>query len=279
MSNHLSYPAELQSLLGQLPNVSVSPQAKNFFHGLIDDHTAQEEGCQIHSAALLDELIRIVQPALPFINTSKIPGYGAVRLQYLLDMGLELATHVHGHDQAMIHAAGAGVSKATSLKGSRTLRRTAIRVLKSLAGKDKAALARLEEAASEDRERPDERARGLDALAGELERVLAQTPADVAADAGLTSSLIEELRQNAKAVLGARSSAKGSRGDISSLYNVMNILDGRVIFELRILLSAMRDARKSDASIPVIKAGRLRTTKKTAKAEAPPLEGGGQVPG
>lgn len=277
MSTDLSYPAELQSLIGQVPNVSVGPQAKNFFHGLIPDQSAQEEGSHIHSATVLDELLRIVPPALPFISAAKIPGYGPVRLKYLLDMGLELATHMHGHDQAMINAAGAGATKATSLKGSRTLRRTAIRVLKSLAGKDKIALARLDEAASENKERPDERARGLDALANELEAALARTPAEVAADLGLTSNLIAELRQNAKAVLGARSSAKESRGDISSLYDRMNILDGRVLFELRALLGAMRDARKSDPAIPSIKAGRLQDSRKAAKAPAPP-EGSSPAP-
>ncbi len=271
MSNiNNSYPVQVQSLLDQMSSINPSPEALALFRSLRSDQDAHEEGSRIHSAAVLDELLRIAAPSLPFVKASKIPGYGPMRLKYLLELGLELATHVHGHDEAMAKAAGAGVVKTTNLKGSRSLRRTALRVLKNLAGQDEAALARIEEAASEAKEKPDERARGLDALASEVEAAAAKLPPDIAADMGLTPELIAGLRQNAKAVLGARDSAKETRGDIASRYDLMNLLDGRILFELRALLRAMRDARKNDPTVPRLKAGRVQRSGSTPKLVVPP---------
>lgn len=185
-----------------------------------------------------------------------------MRLKYTLELGLSLAGLVHDHDDRLAEAAGAGVSKTTNLKGSRTLRRTAIRVLKSAAGTDAAALARIESAASEGGEKPDERARSLNALADELEAVASKFSPEIAADMGLSQGLISDLRANANAVLGARETARKSRGDIASHYDQMNILDGRILFELRALYRAMRDARKNDPSIPQVQKGRVQKSGK-----------------
>ena len=77
-----------------------------------------------------------------------------------------------------------------------------------------------------------------------------------------------ELRQNARAVLTTRSDAQGSRGAVYSIYDEMNVLDGRIVHEIRLLVGAMKDARIGDKSVPLVRSMLLRTThrKKAAKS-------------
>jgi len=61
---------------------------------------------------------------------------------------------------------------------------------------------------------------------------------------------------------------------VSSRYDTMNVLDGRLLVELRALEGAMRDARKGNKAIPSLRVGILRRSrKKAAKAEAAPAGG------
>ena len=45
----------------------------------------------------------------------------------------------------------------------------------------------------------------------------------------------------------------------------MNVLDGRILHELRALAGAMADTRRSDKSVPVLKIAALRNGKRTSK--------------
>ncbi|MCC6556988.1 MAG: hypothetical protein IT372_28895 [Polyangiaceae bacterium] len=117
--------------------------------------------------------------------------------------------------------------------------------------------------------KPEGRARGLESIAKELEDVVAKVPPRVAADAGATPELMQRLRAYSKSVLDARSRTQAARGSRSSRYDVMNVLDGRMMLELRALEGAMRDARKANKSIPALRIGILHPTKKRKKAKAP----------
>lgn len=266
--------AQVQLLLDQLNTTELKDEDRDYFRALRSEQESHQDGDSIHSSIVIDELTRILTIALPHITNAKIPGYGPVRAKYLLELGTELATHIQGHDQAMREAAGAGAGQHTNLKGSRNLRRAALRILKNLLGQEPTALTRIRKAAFEYQEKPDERARTLEALAAELEVAIQKVSPNIAADAGATPELIASLRLNAKAVMSARDLARKSQSDLATHYRIMNILDGRILFELRALLRAVRDARKIDATLPQIKSNRvlrLSKPKKPAKP-APPTE-------
>ena len=95
-------------------------------------------------------------------------------------------------------------------------------------------------------------------IAQELESVVARVPPRVAADAGATPELMSELRRNAKAVLSTRSQTQGSRGAVSSIYDEMNLLDGRILHEIRLLVGSMTDARITDKTIPFVRSRLLK---------------------
>jgi hypothetical protein len=218
--NPKAYPAQMNELSAKVA-VQLGAPERAFYEGQTDAAEAHDEGAAWQSATVLDGALNAIRPLLPFVIEGKLHGYGALRLRYLLDLGVTLSGHVAEFDGAVVGAAGASAQKTTSLRGSRLDRRVALRVLQNLAGTDAAAKSRLK-AAAKDAERPDERARSLERLAQELEAAIARVPPAVAADAGATPELIAQLRAYSAGVLGAHGAAKGARVDVASLYDTMN---------------------------------------------------------
>lgn len=265
--------AQAQDLLSQCASITLDDNSRTFFRKLRSDKQAQDEGDTIHSSVVLDEFVRVTYATLPLILASKIPGYGPIRAKYLIELGVELATHVHTYDHAMAAAAGSGASSTTNLKGSRNLRKTALRILKNLAGEDAEARARVKQLAEKRGENPDERTRSLERIADELDAVVAKLSPVLVADAGISPELIAGLRLNAKAVTESRDTARDTRGDTKAQLRVMNILDGRILFELRALIRAARDANKVDPTLPIIRSARVQRLSRPRKPQMPAPEG------
>jgi hypothetical protein len=149
----------------------------------------------------------------------------------------------------------------------------AIRVLENLAGRRPEEKARLRNARQEQSEKADERALSLGALAKELTEQMAKVPPEVAADAGATQALVDGLGAASGSVLTTRGSANDARSAVASLYDSMNVLDGRLLHELRLLVGSMQDARKIDKSVPAVKSALLKSGKR--KKDPPAGSGGG----
>ncbi len=210
-----AYPALVHDLLAQLP-LMLAADERAYYEGSITEADALATGGRYESSGVLDDLLQLVSASLPHVVAGKVAGYGGLRLRYHVELGEALAAKVDRLDTSLVEAVGATAAKTTSLRGTRSLRRAAIRALQNLAGRREEEGERLSRA-RRDSEKPDERARSLEAIAQELETVVATVPPRVAADAGATPELMAELRQNAKAVLGTRSEAQGSRGELRRL--------------------------------------------------------------
>lgn len=277
MSQQTAYPAAVAALAAQIdPAVVVDPAAGEHFFGSIQQADALEAGAAVESASVLDDVLNVVGIAMPHVLAKKVSGYGPMRMRFAMDLAAELAGKVAELDSSRVEAAGASAARAASLQGSRDVRLQAIRVLKNLAGRREEEKKRLS-VAGKGKEKPDERARTLENLATELKTAMAAVPASVAEDAGATQALVDDLMTAAGAVLGTRTEAKDARGTLASLYDTMNVLDGRLLHELRLLVGAMTDARKRDKAIPAVKSSLLKQGKKKAKkaGTAPPGEGAG----
>jgi len=262
-----AYPALFEELLTRVSE-PLAVEERAYYEARIGEETAQREGAEVESASVLDACLDACRSALPFVLEGRVGGYGPLRARYLLETALTLAGELAALDATVVRAAGAGAARKVSLRESRELRRAGLRALKNLAGRAPELRAQLQQL-SEEKERPDERARSLEALAGLLEEITAGVPPRVAADAGATPELIAGLRACARAVLAAREKATGERGSIRSRYDVMNVLDGRLLNELKALAGAMRDARRSDRTVPSLRVKLLRSGKRKKAAEAP----------
>lgn len=263
-----AYPTLVQALLARLP-LQLTDDERAYYEGSIDEAEALSVGTRYESSGVLDDLLQIVNVALPHVVAGKVPGYGGLRLRYHVELGEALAEEVDRLDTSLVEAVGATAATTTSLRGTRALRRAALRALQTLAGRRAEESERLSRA-RRGSEKPDERARALEVIAQELESIVARVPARVAADAGATPELMAKLRENARAVLSTRGEAQESRGVVRSIYDEMNLLDGRIIHEIRFLVGAMRDARIGDKTIPTVRSQILRRASRKKAAQPAP---------
>lgn len=270
-----AYPKLVSALLSQVP-LTLAPDERSFYATSVADADALHTGVRYESAAVLDDLLRMGVLSLPAILAGKVAGYGPLRTRYLFELGQDLASKVATLDESRITAAGKSAARTTSLRGTRALRRQALRALRNLAGQRAEERERLKRAIKGE-ERPDERSRSLEALATELEVAVAKVPARVATDAGVTPELMAALRQNAQAVLTSRGVAQGARGAVGSIYDAMNLLDGKILHELQLLSGAMKDARELDKTVPVVRCSLLHRVHR-AKAKPAPAPAPAPVP-
>lgn len=274
MPDQPAYSVTIATLAAQIPAaVVVTPQGVAFYNNSIPEEQARKDGAGIESVAVLDDVLQVGAVAAGPVVAGKVGGYGPMRLRYFLDRAADLASKVTELDTSHVHASGTGTAKKVSLVATRALRDRATRVLKNLAGRREEEKSRLKKA-RKGTEKADERVRSLEALAKELAEQMAKVPPEVAADAGATTALVDDLLAASKGVLSSQSDAKGDRNAIAALYDEMNVLDGRLMHEIQLLVGAMRDARKLDKSVPAVQSDLFRSGKKKAKKDAAAPEGG-----
>lgn len=262
-----TYPARIAELLPHF-KTPVSAASRGWLEAQITESRARDDGASIGSPTVLDAVIEATHTAQPSLVAGKVKGYGPLRYRYCLDLAVLLADKVAHFDASVIGAAGASADKSASLRVSRDDRRDALRILKNFTGGDDVAKARLKKVRGKN-ERPDERATSLQGISHELKTVTAGVPAELVADAGVTQDLSKRLNGYAHAVVATHDAAHEERAALAAQYDAMNVLDGRILHELRALAGAMTDTRKSDKSVPALKISVLRNGKrKSKKADA-----------
>lgn len=267
------YPARIDELLASF-KAPVTAASRDWLEKQISEASARDDGARIGSTTVLDAVIEATHVAQSALLAGKVVGYGPLRYRYCLDLARLLADKVARFDESIVGAAGASAEKGSSLRSSRDDRRAALRVLKNLTASDAAARARLKKVRGRN-ERPDERAESLQGLSKELTTVAAGVPPELVQDAGVTLELSQRLNGFAHAVVSAHDTAHEERAAVVAQYDSMNVLDGRILHELRALAGAMRDARKSDKSVPEIKLAVLRNKRaKKAKTTDAPADAG-----
>jgi len=266
-----TYPARIAELLAHF-KTPVTPASRTWLGAQISESKARDDGASIASTTVLDALIEATHIAQPSLIAGAVKGYGPLRHRYCLDLAVALADKVAHLDASVVGAAGAAADKGSSLRVALDDRRDALRMLKNFSGGDDAAKARLKKVRGRN-ERPDERATSLQGISRELKAVTAGVPAELVTDAGVTHDLSIRLNGYAHAVVAAHDTAHEERAALAAQYDSMNVLDGRILHELRALAGAMSDTRKSDKSVPALKIAALRNRKRKsvkAKADAAP---------
>ena len=272
----LAYPALVSALIAKI-TVTLTDDERAFYISSIADADALELGTHHEASVVLDECLRMARLALPALLANKVAGYGPLRTRHVLDLAQTLAGEVSTLDQSRVTAAGKSAVTTTSLIDTRSLRRKGLRALKNLAGKRSEEQARIKRTGKGEA-RPDARARSLEAIATELGTLITQVPPRIAEDAGATPALIAELRQGAQLVLASRSEAQGARGAVGSRYDVMNLLEGRILHELLLLDGALKDARRDDKTVPLVRCAFVRQRNR-AKAKPAPTPTPAPAPG
>lgn len=259
-----TYPARIAELLAPF-KTPVTAASRTWLESQVNETKARADGAGIASTVVLDAVIEATHTAQESLLGGKVIGYGPLRYRYCLDLARLLADKVAHFDESIVDAASASAEKGVSLRESRDDRRAALRVLKNFTASDTAAQARLKKVRGRN-ERPDERAQSLQGISKELATVTAGVPPELVQDAGVTPDLTKRLNSFAHAVVSTHDTAHEERAAVAAQYDAMNVLDGRILHELRALDGAMRDARKNDKSVPELKIAALRNRKRKRKA-------------
>ena len=268
MPSQSAYPLVVSNLAAKLTStVILNDESRRYFESSVTEADARRTGATIESPTVLDEVLRVGNLAIGPVLDKKLPGYGPLRLRYCLELAGRLADRVAELDSSRVNATGAGSVKVATLRDTRDLRRSALRVVKNLAGRRPEERSRLAAIAARYEEKPDERARSLEELAKEVLGAIAKVPKEVAVDAGATQELVDTLTATAGDVLTTHGGAREARSTVASIYDEMNVLDGRLLHELRLLVGSFKDARKQDKSIPAVTSDLFKASKSKAKKD------------
>lgn len=254
--------------------VSVDDAARGYYAGQLGPERAARLGARHESGVVLDAFLAGVQGVITEVAQGSLAehGYGPLRLAAALEVARSLAGEIGAIDAALVAAAGAAGHADVSLRNARTVRAQALAVLRNTTAPDDAeGQRRVREARRADRSAND-RARSLAAIAQEVERRLGAIPPSVARDSGVTPELVAALRAHVAAIDASRGGRVDARGTALSRYEVMDLLDGRLLHELRAMLAAWRALRTKRPGLPQLRASVLnngRRAKKTAADPAP----------
>lgn len=246
--------------------------ARAHYAALISPERATAAGGRVESGAVLEDFLTVTQKLLPLITDGTLAthGYGPLRLAAALEVCASLAQEIGIIDAALVRAAGAAGHADVSLRSAAVVRARALAVLRnSVSTADIDGQRRLREARRSDPSAND-RARSLAAIAEEVQRRIDTLPASVAKDSGVTPELVAALRVHVAALDSARANHVAARGDATARYEVMDLLDGRLLHELRAMLAAYRALRKQRPALGVVRSTLLRSGRRARRAPAPP---------
>lgn len=255
----------------QAVRVRPDTASRAFFADLLSPERASAAGGRFESGAVLEDFLTVTQKLLSFVKDGTLAshGYGPLRLAAALEVARSLALEVAAIDTALVRAAGAAGQANVSLRSASVVRARALAVLRnSVSARDLEGQRRLREARRSDPTAND-RSRSLTAIADEVERRIAALPPAVAKDSGISPDLVAALRAHVSALDVARAGHVATRGDAMARYEVMDLLDGRLLHELRAMLAAYRALRKQRPALATVRSALLRSGTRARRTDAP----------
>ena len=220
----------------------------------VTDAKCRALGDRTRAVAVLAQLVKLLAGAKNARAYAALPGYSDGRLGFLVGLGLELVAMMSGARDRRAEVGDARASASSAKKRRQQAVDALVHAMDSFAGErddEKAALTRARARHTSD---------GADAIAPltKLARQWLARTDDVsralAKDAGLAEGALADVETSAAAegkVAGARAAKGGSLRTTDS--PEVNTVEGRVVYELRALLSAIKAARASNAKIEVPK--------------------------
>lgn len=230
------------------------------FRATIASPKAVREGSRVAARDVVEEYDRCVRVVAPWIDKGTLRGYGALRVAYAGEIITAMAPTLDAHAVARNDVVTATSRAAETVKLTRAERRLAVRSLRNLTGDDPALKARLREAAKQ-------RQRGgglneIDRITVEVRHVRANYPARVLDDAGLSAAVLDALVAATSDASAARTRVRDGKQQAQVLRADLAEPAGRLLHELRALVAAARDTRKSDPTVPSLSSWLLRRAKK-----------------
>lgn len=247
---------------------TLSDGAKSFYRASITDHDAARQGQRYMPRRVVAEWITIGAALSPWIQGGHLAGYGPARLRYAAELGQEIAARLPQLDGPATESAPAEAAPSNApAVDVEALKRSVAQGLRNLGIEAKSS--------TPGNAAPHAVSQTLEELARAVHAAAEKVPADVMRDAGLTSAVVDALVVAAQDTLNTHTTAVATRTAARSNARDEDVLLGRLIREMRLMLASARTSQKSDPKIPAPRSSLLQRTRrvkaKTPKAPSPPV--------
>lgn len=210
---------------------------------------ARASGAARSPVEYFEEFAGALDTFAPHILAKELKGYGPLRARYGAELLRDLAPSLVAYEgkRSAAKVAGGDHSRAMSLTDAqRAETRTALG--RVLAG-DEAASERLGATAPQSQKKS-ERIVAAEALVSMAERARDDVPAELLADAGLSTDTLDALKTSAREASETGATRADEASAKMALRAAMAEVCGRIKLELRVLLGAVRAARKARPTMP-----------------------------
>lgn len=242
----------------------VSAEAKSYFRASISDDAAARDGRRYTARDLLTEWLRVSSSLAQSTLGGRVTGFGPARFRYTAELAHETAVLTE-RDDADDSDSTSSTTEATPSKSLAVdldaLKLAVAQALRNLGIEARGSTSRYAGAAAV--------SASLEDLASAVRRAQTNVPAEVLADAGLTSKVIDALSDAAHGTLSAHTSSLEARVSERSVEQRENVMLGRLAREMRLLLASAKASRKGDSAIPQVRSRLLSPTKRKAQATPP----------
>ena len=237
---------------------------RTFLESLLSPAKAIKRGARENPQVVFDELVTALALYAPWIKNRKLTGYGPRRGRF----AAECAHTVVGALDAFNAAEAAERVASQEATSARTLteptRQDVVFAVQSLLAPDDVTLARfaVNTAAGTTH---DARIVAAEQVVEEVRGVRANVPVTMLEDAGLTTEALDALEAQAQRAGQARTRYRDGRTTRKAMRSDLAAAVGRMVFELRQLVTAAKRARRRDPSIPAFTASVVASRPKAAK--------------
>jgi hypothetical protein len=265
--------AILQQLAGHRPSDALTLLLRQ----QLPEDKALADGQRVSPDRVLSDALYVLPPLVPVLLEAPLPGYGPRRAYYTVSLALDLSQHHRGLRTIETSKAGASrVKTTTTLEGDQQ-RQLLVRHLDKITRVDVEHQAKLAKASAYNSRRPSELGTSLQLLAGLGRELLAEVQArpelgELYADAGFDESLIVSAEAESQQLYQAIGTHGVRISERSVESDALNILEGRLQFELEMLVQAAEDGRRRGRAVPTVRLAQLHRSRNRRKppAEQPP---------
>ena len=255
--------------------VAVTPAMRAWLESLLSARQADASGRRHGTRSLLRGWLRDAEALVEAVLAGKVGGYGPLRFRYAVELAFALVQAHEGLGKMLATKTVVGAQARQELSHVDVLRAAARATLDNLHGADADAHRRVRLAVGTSASK-EARIESLDELARQLEAVIREVPAEVAEDAR-APKLLAALHEANETSVEATRAHDDERQTVSTTYDALHVLKGRLVLEHAALRRSARRARSGDTSVPALTrparpgAGKKKTgaVKSPAKPVAP----------
>lgn len=247
---------------------------RTFLESLLSPEAAIKRGARENPQVVFNELVEALALWAPWIKNRKFVGYGPRRARFTAELANKVVGPLDAFNAAESNERFASKEATQARTLTEPARQDAVFAVQSLFTPGDAAHARFAVNTATGTTH-DARLVATGQVVEEVRAVRANVPASILEDAGLTPEALDALEGQVQRAGQARTRYRDGRTTRKAMRSDLAASVGRMVFELRLLVTAAKRARRRDPSIPsftaTVVASRPKAAKKKPAANPQPV--------